>query len=340
MPRTPPQPRKFRPTGGRIVAAMNARKARVHSDNGHVPAPLPAARSGPRAPTHSAPGVEVYVGDCREILRSLPEVRDSKFDLVFADPPFNWNRAYDKWHDALPEREYLDFTYDWLTLCVKALRPGGSLWVNIPDDWAAEIVCFLKGRMDRKPGALLAMQNWCIWHYRFGQNTNTRFINSKVHALHFIKGGGANTWNPQDVLEMSDRASIYGDPRTMNKRDGMPAGKRVPMDVWYGQYWGRIQGNNKERRHKHDNQLPETYLARVIRSTSNKTDLVLDPFLGSGTTGVVAHALGRKFVGVEYSAENAQRAFDRIQSGLTRPLDDNPVSTAIFPKRRTLRKSQ
>jgi hypothetical protein len=84
------------------------------------------------------------------------------------------------------------------------------------------------------------------------------------------------------------------------------------MDVWYGPWWGRIQGNNRERRAGHDNQLPEAYLERVILSTSNAGDLVLDPFLGSGTTGTVARAYGRRFIGVEFSRRNAASAWERI----------------------------
>jgi DNA modification methylase len=269
-----------------------------------------------------------WVGDCRDVLSKLPEVRLSKVDLVFADPPFNWNRAYDKWDDAMNDRDYLDFTRDWLDLCIVGLRSGGQIWVNIPDDWAAEIVMHLKARG-------LVMNNWCIWHYRFGQNTTARFINSKVHALNFMKPGNLQTWNPHEVLEISDRAAIYGDKRTLSKEDGMPPGKRVPMDVWYGPFMGRVQGNNKERRGYHDNQLPEAYLERVIRSTSKPGDLVLDPFLGSGTTGVMAYALGRHFIGTEFSAENAKRAFERIEHGPIRPLGDKAEmqSTAIFKKR-------
>ena len=285
----------------------------------------------------------IFVGDCREILAELPEARQSKLDLVFADPPFNWNRAYDKWDDALPEQQYLNFTYEWLDECIKGLRPGGALWVNIPDDWAAEIVCYLKGRTERKPPSMMSMQNWCIWHYRFGQNAVERFINSKVHALYFIKLGGAvggHAWNPKEVAELSDRAAIYGDKRTLSKNDGMPPKMRVPMDVWYGQYWGRVQGNNTERRHYHDNQLPEVYLERVVRACSNPGDLVLDPFLGSGTTGVMAHALGRNFIGTEFSAENARHAVERIEAGPVRLGAGLGQSTAIFGKRRELRSDE
>jgi len=280
--------------------------------------------------THPASGAEarVYIGDCRDVLPRIPEVAKGKVDLVFADPPFNWNRAYDEWDDRMKDSEYLEFTYRWLDLCVDALRPGGAMWVNIPDDWAAEIVVHLKQRR-------MGMVNWCVWHYRFGQNTTARFINSKVHALYFVKPGTVNhTWNPGAVLEQSDRRAVYFDPRTESKNDGMPAGMRVPMDVWYGKFWGRVQGNSKERRGYHDNQLPEMYLARVVRATSNEGDLVLDPFLGSGTTGVVAHALGRRFIGVEYSEKNAKSACARIAEGPIRDVHAMGQSTAIFGSRR------
>lgn len=286
-------------------------------------------------PTHSfehpasGVGAQVWVGDCREILPRLPEIQRSELDLVFADPPFNWARAYDEWDDRMADHEYLDFTYAWLDLCVGGLKDSGSLWVNIPDDWAAEIVVHLKQRG-------LTMVNWCIWHYRFGQNTKGRFINSKVHVLYFSKHPIRRTWNPEPVLETSDRRAIYGDPRTESKRDGMPAGLRVPMDVWYGKFWGRVQGNNLERRHYHDNQLPEVYLERVIACSSNPGDLVLDPFLGSGTTGVMAHAMGRRFIGTEFSQQNAKNAVERMKAGPVREIGSSRgASTAIFEKRRT-----
>lgn len=285
------------------------------------------------APTFSLPDPDtrVYVGDCRAVLPRIPEAAKGKIDLIFADPPFNWNRAYDKWDDSMPEEEYLAFTREWIDLCVDALAPRGTFWINIPDDWAAEIVCYLKRE---KKGDRLALVNWCIWHYRFGQNATERFINSKVHALCFARPRARRTWNPLEILEPSDRRTTYFDPRTESKKDGMPPGHRVPLDVWYGRYWGRIQGNNAERRSKHDNQLPEVYLERVVRACSNEGDLVLDPFLGSGTTGVIARALKRRFIGVEYSRENAARAVERIQKGPVRLGALKGVGSAIHPPRR------
>ncbi len=272
------------------------------------------------------PELRIYVGDCRKLLPRIPECAAGEVDLIFADPPFNWQVKYDEWHDGLPREEYLRFTEEWLDACIEALAPTGSMWVNIPDDTAAEIVVHLKKRG-------LTMINWCVWHFRFGQNRMGSFIMSKVHALYFVKDPDARTWNADAILEPSDRATTYFDPRTHNKAEG-PNGMRVPMDVWYGKYWGRIQGNNKERRAKHENQLPEVYLERVIRACSNEGDLLLDPFTGSGTTPVVAHALKRRFLGTEYSAANAKSAFERTEAGPIR-VGQGVInqSTAIFPPR-------
>lgn len=310
-----------------MTGAAAVRRKTGDSSRPRVATPRPAYRL-------ESPQARVYVGDCRTVLPALAEVQSRAVDVVFADPPFNWGRAYDQWNDALPRDDYLTFTYTWLDACIRALRPWGALWVNIPDDWAAEIVVYLKGRG-------LRMVNWCVWHYRFGQNVRSRFIVSKAHVLYFVRPPEAGepwrrerTWNPEAVLEVSDRRAIYGDPRTEHKRDGMPAGMRVPMDVWYGPFLGRVQGNNRERRNGHDNQLPEAYLARVVLATSDAGDLVLDPFLGSGTTGVVAHALGRRFIGVEYSPALARSAYERMRRGPARPLETvRGVSTAIVPPR-------
>jgi len=260
------------------------------------------------------PTTDIYVGDNREI---LPEIEEGSVDLVFADPPFNWDVNYGKWQDNMPRDEYLKFTHEWLDACLRVLAPHGSIWVNIPDDTAAEVVVYLKEKR-------LTMMNWCIWHFRFGQCRNSNFIVSKVHVLYFVKDPAKRIWNPDQVREPSDRATTYGDART--RRTQTP-GLRVPLDVWYGEYWGRIQGNNKERRAKHENQIPEVYMDRVIRACSKEGNLVLDPFLGSGTTSTVARALRRRSIGIEYSKAIAKSAFERIKDG---PVRFHSLKTAVM----------
>src|SRR5438128_2492550 len=176
------------------------------------------------------PSTDVLVGDCREVLHKLPA---GSVDLVFADPPFNWDVKYGEWDDKRPRQEYVQFTHELLDACIRVLADQGALWVNIPDDAAAEIVMHLKSRG-------LHMINWCIWHLRFGQNRSGNFLVSKVHALYFAKDKNNRCWNPDAVLEPSDRAAVYDDQRTFNKKRG-ENGLRVPLDVWYGLHWGRVQ---------------------------------------------------------------------------------------------------
>ena len=261
------------------------------------------------------PATNIYVGDNRDI---LPQIEEGSADLIFADPPFNWAVDYGKWRDNMPRDEYLKFTYEWLDACLRVLAPQGSIWINIPDDTVAEVVVYLKGKK-------LSMINWCVWHSRFGQCRNSNFIVSKAHVLYFAKDPTKRIWNPDQVLEPSDRATTYADVRT--RRTQTPS-LRVPLDVWYGKYWGRIQGNNKERRSRHENQIPEVYMERIIRACSDQGSLVLDPFLGSGTTCTVARALGRRSIGIEYSNTIAKSAFERIKNGPVRL--ENTFDTAVM----------
>jgi site-specific DNA-methyltransferase (adenine-specific) len=247
------------------------------------------------------PPTSLIVGDCRDILPRLPE--RGSVDLVFADPPFNRGVRYDHWSDGMPREAYERFTFDWMDACIESLSRRGSMWINVPDEIAAEVV--LHGR--RRGMHLL---EWCIWHFRFGPNRRTGFIESKTHALCLARDPIRRIWNPHAVMEPSDRSLVYGDKRTRARKAGTAS--RVPMDVWYGPYWGRIHGKSLERRPSHRNQLPEAYLERVILACSDPGSLILDPFCGSGTTSTVARAYGRPSVSIEVSPTSARNAWKRI----------------------------
>lgn len=275
------------------------------------------------------PPTKLLVGDCREI---APLMQAGCADVVFGDPPFNIAEPYSTWKDKLPGHEYREFTHQWLDCAVNLLSPRGTLWVNIPDDYVARVVVYLEDQHK------LVRANWCVWHYRFGQWRNSGFVNSKVHVLRFVRDPEQAIWNTDGLLVESDRRSKYKDKRTDESRT---PGLRVPLDTWGipsdgpgwnyadavadvwglpadGDFWGRVQGNNKERAPQSPNQLPEVYLERVIRSTSLPGSLVVDMFAGSGTSLVVARALGRPCVGIEIGDAEAKSAFARIQRGSVR----------------------
>jgi len=262
------------------------------------------------------PPCKVLVGDCQKIMPLL----DTKFDLIMADPPFNIGEPYSECPDKMRWPDYRYWTDQWLSKCISLLSERGSIWVNVPDPIVARVVCCLED-------CGLVMADWCIWHYRFGQWKDSGFINSKVHALHFVRDKKTAIWNPDEVLVESDRASKYGDARTQATEK---PGLRVPLDVWGiteafdgdypgdGPYWGRVQGNNKERNANSPNQLPERYMERVIRSSSNPESTVFVPFVGSGTELTVARTLGRVSLGIEIGQSEANAAVERIGRGAVR----------------------
>lgn len=257
-------------------------------------------------------GVNVYRGDCVKFLEETPH----KYDLIFADPPFNIGQKYRGFVDLRPPKDYCKFTEQWITLCWDALKNNGTqeksglLCLHGHDP-----LCELYLKMMPSTNRIA----WINWHYRFGQCGKSNWIDSRCHLLVYARGPKW-TWNPEEVLVESDRVA-YGDKRVQKT-----GGKRLPFTIWGlpsdGPYWGRVTGShsNKERRPGHPNQLPEKYLERIILAYTNVGDTVLDPFGGSGTTAVVAWALGRRAHTVDISAENCQSIVERLEKGPVRVL--------------------
>lgn len=225
-----------------------------------------------------------------------------KVDLVFADPPFNIGKDYGPHsNDRNPPCVYSHWTDRWMNKCQELLAPGGSMWVAINDENAG-------GVLHTASEFGLFLRNWVVWHYRFGQNCTTKFSRCHTHLLHFVKDLPVpRTFNVDAVRIPSDRQLKYGDKRAVS------AGK-VPGDVWD---FPRVCGTHKERRDSgHPCQMPEAVLDRIIRACSNPEDLVLDPFVGTGTTPAVCAKLRRNFVGWEINPEYADAARERVQESL------------------------
>jgi DNA modification methylase len=254
----------------------------------------------------------VNVGDCVRGLRERAAGAHVPYDLIFADPPFNIGVDYASdggKSDSKPWLDYRKFTVEWLDACARNLRPGGAMFVHVPDS----IVALVDETMHQTLGMIRI--NWIVLHQEFGEYRDSNFIPSKCHLLYYIKPPKKlRTWNVREILEPSLRMKI-GDKRIHTAKY---KGERPMLDVWYGPYLGRVQGNNEERWRRHANQLPELYLARIIRCASKPGDRVLDPFCGSGTTAVVGHALGRFVETWEKVPALAKSARDRIKRGCVR----------------------
>ena len=171
------------------------------------------------------PPTSLIVGDCRDILPRLPE--RGSVDLVFADPPFNRRVGYDRWSDNLSREAYERFTFDWMNACIDALSRRGSMWINVPDEIAAEVVLHGKRRG-------LHLMNWCIWHFLFGAQRRTGFIESKTHALCLARDPIRRIWNPDPILEpVRSFRGVRGQANAIETRtpDHARAARRVVRTV-------------------------------------------------------------------------------------------------------------
>jgi site-specific DNA-methyltransferase (adenine-specific) len=242
---------------------------------------------------------KIICGDCIE---TLSKIGQPFADLIFADPPFNIGYKYDKYHDKVERNNYIAWTKDWMIACKNILKPAGSFYIAIGDDYAANV----KVIADELG---LAMRNWIIWHYTFGQQTKDKFARSHTHIFYFVNDAKNFTFNDFAVRVPSDRQLFYADRRAN------PAGK-IPDDVWDD---SRVCGTFKERTGWHPCQMPEQLLMRIIAASSSTDDCVLDPFAGSGTTATASKKLHRNYVGIEISAVYAKKASHRLEQ-----LDSSP----------------
>ena len=235
---------------------------------------------------------EIVTGDCVAHMDSLPA---GCVDLAFADPPYNIGYRYDVYRDRKPREAYLAWTEAWLGATCRLLKPTGSLFVAIGDEYAAE----MKARLDALG---LTMRNWLVWHYTFGPHCERKFGRGHAHILYYVKDRKNFTFNADAVRIPSARQTAYKDKRANPKG-------RVPPDVWT---FPRVCGTFRERT-GHPCQLPEAMLERVVLAASDPGGLVLDPFAGSGTTLAAAKRLGRRWLGFELSEDYARAARERLE---------------------------
>jgi site-specific DNA-methyltransferase (adenine-specific) len=269
---------------------------------------------------------KLYNEDC---IAGMGRIPSGTVDLAFADPPFNIGYKYDVYEDRRAAEDYLAWTNKWGEQLVRTLKPTGTFWLAIGDEFAAE----MKLIFQRDLG--LFCRSWVIWYYTFGVNCKYKFSRSHTHLFHFVKDPKEFTFNTMAIRVPSARQMVYADSRAHSKG-------RLPDDTWILRpqdaptsfvpredvwYFPRVCGTFKERAGWHGCQMPEQLLARIIRSCSNVDDTVLDPFGGSGTTLVVAKKLKRHFVGFELSKNYAEQIVARLDAA----MPGDPLSGATEP---------
>ncbi len=271
--------------------------------------------------------VDVLVN--RDCLAGLKELNSGAVDLAFADPPFNIGYEYDAYDDRLESEKYLNWCRRWTGEVVRVLKPTGTFWLAIGDEYAAELKIMLQ--QEHK----LTCRSWVVWYYTFGVNCKAKFSRSHAHLFHMVKDPKRFTFDTLSIRVPSARQLVYGDGRAnptgrlpddtwILRPQDLPGGFQPHEDTWY---FPRVCGTFKERTGWHGCQMPEQLLGRIIRACSREGELVLDPFAGSGTTLAVAKKLGRHFLGFELSPEYSAR----VRQRLARIQPGDPLDGAAEP---------
>jgi site-specific DNA-methyltransferase (adenine-specific) len=169
----------------------------------------------------------IIQGDCIEVMEK--QIEPGSIDLVFADPPFNIGYQYDQYDDRQPDERYLRWSARWMSLVHRVLKPTGTFWLAIGDEYAAE----LKVIATRELGFFC--RSWVVWYYTFGVHCERKFTRSHAHLFYFVKGEPDRKgrlaepkgiiFNTDDIRVPSARQLVYADRRANPKG-------RVPDDTW------------------------------------------------------------------------------------------------------------
>ena len=263
----------------------------------------------------------ILQGNCVELMNDLPE---ASVDLIFADPPYNLQLEGDllrpnssrvdgvenDWDQFDSFQAYDDYTRDWLTAARRVLKPNGALWVigsyhNI----------FRVGAILQDLGYW--MLNDVVW-----RKTNPM---PNFRGRRFTNAHETLIWCAKS--KVSKYLFNYEAMKNLNEDLQMRSDWELPICT------GR-ERLKKDGLKAHPTQKPETLLYRIILSSSEVGDMVLDPFFGTGTTGAVAKKMGRKFIGIEREEEYINIARERISK--VREISEEEKKLYSTPPKRSL----
>jgi len=258
-------------------------------------------------PFYRHPGGEIWIGDSIRWLKSLAA---QSVDMIFADPPYNIKKA--EWDTFESQEAYIEWSLAWIAEAARVLKPTGTLYVC----GFSEVLADLRHPASR----FFAGCRWLVWYYMNKANLGTDWGRSHESILHFRKSQRF-TFNVDPVripygnhtlkypVHPQAETSQYGGEQNKHKTwEPHPLGAK-PKDV----IEIPTTCNGMHEKTPHPTQKPEELLRKFVLASSNAGDLVVDPFLGSGTTAVVAEQLGRRWKGCDLSAEYARYAAGRIE---------------------------
>lgn len=253
---------------------------------------------------------KTHLGDLMVLMK---KINTGTIDMVFIDPPYNLKKNYSIYNDELRNSDYVGWCNNWLSECMRVLKSTGSLFViNIPK-WLTYHACHLN-----KIGIF---RHWIAWN-ALGSPTNSKLLPAHYGILWYTKTMNSKTY-PVRIPHQRDK-----DKRLIADWGGKkellhPYGK-IASDIWIDIH--RIR--HKVRRDAHPCQLPPHLIERMILSTTDENDVVLDPMMGTGTTAVASKRMGRNYIGIELDEKYVKIAEENAKD--SKPKKINEVFVSIY----------
>tara|TARA_B100000575_G_C23129464_1_gene654880 strand:- start:1259 stop:2122 length:864 start_codon:yes stop_codon:yes gene_type:complete len=265
---------------------------------------------------------KIYFGDT---LSCFKDIADESVDLVFADPPYNIGKDFDGVKDKYNEKEYLLWMENWIDEIYRVLKKNGTAYLmNSTQNFAS---------MDLIAREKFFVISRVIWAYdSSGVQAKKSFGSSWEPILHLVKNKKDYTFNARDI-EVEAKTGAQRNLIDYRKTPPQPYKKtKIPSNVWN---FSRVRYLMDEYEN-HPTQKPEALLERIILASSNKDDLVLDPFGGSFSTSAVAKKLKRKSISFDINEEYIKIGIRR----LSLPSNYSEKELQKIKKRKTKNKSK
>jgi len=273
-------------------------------------------------PAVALQGGSVYCGDCLDLMRKLP---DGIVSLTVTSPPYNIGKEYEQ---PLPLSDYVDWCAAWMAEVYRITSPTGAFWLNlgfleVPGKAKALPIPYLL--WERIPFHLLQE---VVWNYGAGVASKKMFSPRNEKFLWCVKDPSRYTFNLDEVRDPNVK---YPNQKKNGKLRCNPLGKN-PGDVW--QIPKVTSGANRAspERTPHPAQFPVAVIDRIVKACSHESELVLDPFLGSGTTLESCLRNRRIGLGIEIRPDYLQVCRDRLARFLRRRASADSQLQIAFGK--------
>ena len=257
-------------------------------------------------PFCSGAGYAIFCGDCLSSLKRLPS---GIFDLTITSPPYNIGKEYET---PLPLDQYLGWCEEWLAETYRTTRSAGALWLNVG-------YVSLEGKAKAIPLPYL-LWNRCpfyliqemVWNYGAGVSAKKSLSPRNEKFLWYVKNSEEYTFNLDAIRDPDVK---YPHQKKNGKLRCNTIGKN-PSDVWQIAKVTSGENRSSSERMPHPAQFPLDLVTRLVLGFSNPGDVVLDPFMGSGTVAVACLEHGRRVVGFEVNEAYCELTAKRIRTFL------------------------